>query len=237
MATATSFHTENYSDDVIVRRNVKRDLYCKLTDEEQLRIAKTRATKEAECDELSDDLARETKKRKEQIGELEDQIAKMGRELRTGEQERTIPCDEVFRIIDGAGWIAVIRKDTLAEVERRPATAHESQRYLPGIDGPGSGGALDIARSAQAAETKSEAKPDTKDVPEGDDEDIDAADDNADMPDDEDDEDESDDSDPTVCGAVNKKMGAPCHLAADHDGFHANGKNTWKAGKPKKASK
>lgn len=141
--------TENYSDDTIVRRNIKRELYCKLTDEEQLRIAKTRSVKEAELEELEGDLEREKKKRKEQIDELGDEVKKMGRELRTGEQERTVACDEVFRVIDGTGFIVVVRKDTYLEVERRPANAHESQRYLPGVDGPGATGLLDQANAAK----------------------------------------------------------------------------------------
>jgi hypothetical protein len=161
MATATA-STTDYSDDTIVRRNIKRELYCKLTDEEQLRIAKTRSVKEAELEELEGDLDREKKKRKEQIDELGDEVKKMGRELRTGEQERTVACDEVFRMIDGTGFIVVVRKDTYAEVERRPANAHESQRYLPGVDGPGATGLLDQANAARSAQP---ANDDASDVP------------------------------------------------------------------------
>lgn len=162
--------TPDYTDDTTVRRNIKRELYCKLTDEEQLRIAKTRATKEAELEELEGDLEREKKKRKEQIDELSDEVKKMGRELRTGEQERTVACDEVFRVIDGTGFIVVVRKDSFLEVERRPANAHESQRYLPGVDGPGST-TIDQA----AAQRSAQPVDDANDVP-GDD----AADDDAD---------------------------------------------------------
>lgn len=133
----------------VVRRNIKRELPCRLSEEEFTRIARQRATKEAERDELEADLAKEKKRRQDQIDELDDEISKMGRELRTGEQDRTVPCNEVFhRASDGTGWIHTIRLDTLDEVERRPATAHETQRYLPGTDGP-SGGLLEDAQRAQ----------------------------------------------------------------------------------------
>lgn len=134
----------------VVRRNIKRELPCLLTEVEFTRISRQRVAKEAELAQLQADLTRETKKRKDQIGELEDEIGKMGRELHTEHQDRTVPCNDVFRRdpLDGTGWIHTIRLDTFAEVERRPATAHETQRYLPSIDGPGSG-ILDEARAKQ----------------------------------------------------------------------------------------
>ncbi len=148
----------------VVRRNIKRELPCKLSDEELLRVARQRATKEAEQMQLEADLAKEQKKRKDQIAELADEVRKMGRELHTGEQDRTVPCNDVFRRAkDGTGWIHTVRQDTFDEVERRPATAHETQRYLPTVDGPGSGGVLDIARARQQRSAQ-----DTDDVPSGD---------------------------------------------------------------------
>lgn len=156
--------TETYSDDTIVRRGIKRELYCKLNEEEFVRVARQRATKEAERDQLESDLAVEKKKRQDQIGELDDEIGKMGRELRTGEQERTVPCDEVFRVIDGTGFIVVIRKDTWVEVERRPANAHESQRYLPGVEGPGAS-VLDKATASAKTDAPTESEGEPSDVP------------------------------------------------------------------------
>ncbi len=146
----------------VVRRNVKRELPCRLDDNELLRIARQRATKEAERDQLEADLAKEKKKRLDQITELEDEIKKAGRELHTGEQDRTVPCNDVFkRALDGTGWIHTIRLDTFDEVERRPATAHETQRYLPTVDGSGANaGILDAARERQRS-----AQPETDDVP------------------------------------------------------------------------
>jgi hypothetical protein len=164
--TPTASNTLPPPHDDVVRRNLPRELPCKLDDAEFTRIAKTRAQKEAERDELEDDLSREKKKRTEQINDLNDEIAKMGRELRTGEQERTVKCNEVFRKLeDGTGWIFVIRQDTFSEVERRPATAHETQRYLPSLDG---GSLLDQAarkqRSAQDEKPAADASS-SDDVP------------------------------------------------------------------------
>lgn len=139
----------------VVRRGISRDLPCKLTEEEFVRISRTRVQREAERDELEADLFHEVKKRKEQIKERDDEIAKMRRELHTGHQDRTIKCNEVFRKHnDGTGWIYVVRLDELREVERRPASAAEMQRYLPSI--PEGGGLLDQARTAQAAEVAAE---------------------------------------------------------------------------------
>lgn len=251
MSTTTS--TTTYSDDTIVRRNIKRELPCKLSEEEFTRIARQRATKEAERDELQADLVKEKKRRTDQIEELDDEIGKMGRELRTGEQERTVPCDEVFRKLDdGTGWIFVIRKDTYAEVERRPANAHETQRYLPGVDGPGATpSVLDAARARQRS-----ALEDTSDVP--------ADDTGSDVPSDDGDgaaagdEDAGAESpseqataDDKPAGAKPKREkfdaallaegkcalrfegGAACTREMDHDGLHDSGAHKWKAKRPK----
>lgn len=165
--TTTAANTAPLVEDV-VKRGIKRELPCKLADEEFTRIAKQRATKEAERDELEGDLAKETRKRKDQIKELDDEIGKMGRELRTGYQDRTVTCQDVFRRAeDGTGWIHTIRLDTHDEVERRPATAHETQRYLPTIEGSFGTGILADAAAKQvaAAERSAAPGPDESDVP------------------------------------------------------------------------
>jgi hypothetical protein len=139
----------------VLRRGVKRTLPCKLTDREFLEIAKGMVGKKAELAQLEEDLAKETKRRKDQIGELEDEIALMERELHTGEQDRTVPCNDVFRRGgDGTGWVYTVRLDTLAEVGApRPASPAEMQRHLPSdeLAGPPRN-VLDKARAAQAAE-------------------------------------------------------------------------------------
>lgn len=152
------------TQDDVIRRNIPRELPCKLNDEEFTRISRSRVAKEAERDELVDDLQREKKKRQDQIDDVEDLIAKMGRELHTGYQERTIKCIEVFRKgADGVGYVHTLRTDTWAEVERRPATAFETQRHLKVVDeapSNGAGGILDEARARQRS-----AQSDGDDVP------------------------------------------------------------------------
>lgn len=172
----------------IVKRGIKRDLPCKLNDDEFTRIAKTRATKEAERDELEADLKREKQRREAQIEELEDEIGKMGRELRTGEQDRIVTCDEVFvrDFVDGSGWVVTIRRDTMAEVERRPASAHETQRYLPNVEAPEKGGLIEQASAAQVKAERSAGgeapATDTDDVPPASDEDEDEDDEETETP-------------------------------------------------------
>jgi hypothetical protein len=148
--------------DDVIRRNILREQPCKLTDEEFARVARQRALKEAERDELEEDLAREKKKRQDQIDDLEDEIGKMGQELRTGYQDRTVKCIEVFRKgADGVGYVHLLRTDTWAEVERRAANAHETQRHLKGVDEqPGTGGVLEEARKRQRS-----AQSEASDVP------------------------------------------------------------------------
>lgn len=168
MVTTGTPTTTTTTDDV-VRRGIPRELHCKLEDDELLRIARTRTNKEAERNQLMLDMKDEVDRRKAQIKALDDEISKMGRELRTGEQERTVKCNEVFRKHDdNTGWIYVIRLDTFDEVERRPATAHETQRYLPSLDAAGGGNGLlaqatAVQRSAQDAPPAVES--DGEDVP------------------------------------------------------------------------
>ena len=171
--------------DDVVRRGIPRELLCDLTEQDFVRISRTRALKEAERDQLLADMKDEVDRRKAQIKELEDEINVMGRELRTEKQERTVKCNEIFRKHeDGTGWIYVIRTDSYAEVERRPATAHETQRYLPSMDG--GGGLLAQAtakqRSAQDAPPAAAPESDGEDVPEDDDADGEDADDSEDKP-------------------------------------------------------
>jgi hypothetical protein len=137
--------------DDVVRRGIKRILPCKLTESEFMEVAKKRVAREALLIQCAADLQRETKKRKDQIAELEEEIAKMGRELHTESEDRTVLCNDVFRRgEDGTGYVHTIRLDTNEEVEKRPATPGETQRYLPTLDATPSGSVLDQARSAQS---------------------------------------------------------------------------------------
>lgn len=140
--------------DDVVRRGIKRVLPCKLTEEEFVEIAKKRVAREALLKQCEADLAKEQKRRKDQIAELEGEIGAMGINLHTESEDRTVLCNEIFRRgEDGTGYVHTIRLDTNEEVERRPASVSETQRYLP-TDGfaPQSGASvLDQARSAQGA--------------------------------------------------------------------------------------
>lgn len=137
----------------VVKRAVPRVLPCKLTDEEFVRISRTRVAKESERDQLVADAKLDAEKRKDQIKEYSDEIAKMGRELHTGFQDRTIKTDEVFEKDDkGNCWIVVYRHDTGKPTgERWPASASEMQRYLPS-DKPGVTLLEDVAKAQRSAQ-------------------------------------------------------------------------------------
>lgn len=190
MATTESAPTETVRPNLtieIVKRNVKRTLPCKLTDEELLRIARMRTTKENEHDQLVSDADLDAKKRKTQIKEYADEILAMRRELHSGYQDRTILTNEAFeKDPQGNCWIVVYRLDTGEPTgERWPASAAEMQRHLPMEEA--SGNLLD-----QANKAKRSAQPETapeadvpSDLPEGED----------DVPDDDGDGDDEDDAD------------------------------------------
>lgn len=155
----------------IVKRAIPRILPCKLTDDEFVRISKTRVAKESERDQLVADAKLDADKRKSQIGDYNDEIAKMGRELHTGRQDRTIKTDEVFeKDYKGNCWIVVYRQDTgEATGERWPASATEMQRYLPS-DKPGVTLLEDAARAQRSAQPETTPDPDVPtDLPSEDD--------------------------------------------------------------------
>jgi len=158
MATATIPLLDQQPADVI-RRHVKRMLPVKLDDEELLEIARDAAKKRRNLRQLENDLADEQSKRKQQIKELQREIDTHDRELDTGDQERVVLCDEIFR----AGTVYVRRSDTLEEFEPRPATAQEAQRYLPAVESTlntlpidRNAPLLDQAAAAQSAELESD---------------------------------------------------------------------------------
>lgn len=176
----------------IVKRNVKRVLPCKLSDEELLRIARMRTVKESEHDQLVADADLDAKKRKVQIKEYADEILAMRRELHSGYQDRTILTNEVFeKDENGNCWIVVYRLDTGTPTgERHPASPAEMQRYLP--DASGSGSLLDQATKAQRS-AQPETAPDAE-VP-------------ADLPDAEDGDDDEDDEEEDDEQPAGKKRG------------------------------
>jgi hypothetical protein len=176
MATAIASPPTQLPPADVIRRHVKRMLPVALADEEMLKIAIDAAKKRRVLRQLEADLADEQAKRKQQIKELQKEIDTHDRELDTGEQERVVLCDEIFR----AGTVYVRRSDTGEEFEPRPASAQEAQRYLPAVEStlhtlPTDRAAplLDQAAAAQAA------TPANDDAPPDDD-----ADDDSDAPED-----------------------------------------------------
>lgn len=161
-----------YTD--IIERGVKRELPCKLTDEEELRIARQMVALKAELAERESEWDLKAKKHKQAVSETERTIAKMERELHTGQQDRVVICNRVFeRNASGGGDEVLIRLDPThqlpsdtREVQRIPASATIMQRFLPFIgDAHSSGSVLDDARAQQAAVAQRSAGADPDDVP------------------------------------------------------------------------
>ncbi len=169
MATETAIPTTTTDIADVIRRHLKKTLPCALSREEMTTIAIDAAKKRRRLRELESDLAAEKKRRQQQIDELQGEIDTHDRELDTGEQDRVVLCDEIFR----SGTVYVRRSDTLEEIEPRPATAQEAQRYLPAVEStlnPGPRGPLlDQAAAVQAAERAGDAESDDDDEDEEDD--------------------------------------------------------------------
>lgn len=154
-----------YTD--IIERGVKRELPCKLTDEEELRIARQMVALKAELAERENEWDIKAKKHKQEVAETERAIAKMERELHTGQQDRVVICNRVFeRNASGGGDEVLIRLDPAhqlpsdtREVQRIPASASVMQRFLPFVGGSASGSVLDDARAQQAAAAQRSAAP------------------------------------------------------------------------------
>lgn len=215
----------------IIRRGLRRDQPVKLTKDELLEKMTAFTVKDAELDELVDDLGKETKKRKQQIEELEDEIGGIKRCIRTGEEDRSVACFErLDRRSDGTWEVVLIRSDTNVVVERRSAHAVELQRHLPAEYGgqPTSNGAANDAQPGLDLGASSKAtRPDEgggDDVP-------------------------SEDDEPN--GKVEKfhatlladgkcglrfEGGNGCTLEVGHKGLHKSATHSWKARRPKPPS-
>lgn len=112
----------------VVKRGIKRELPCKLTDQQELDIARRKAQAEAELEELQDDFNDVKEEWKTRLDEVEKRIAVMGAELRSGEQKRVIDCYE--RFVNGT--IETVRSDNGMVIDRRAASLADTQRALPG---------------------------------------------------------------------------------------------------------
>lgn len=241
---------ENYTD--IIERGVKRELPCKLTDEEELRIARQMVALKADLADREAAWDLKAKKHKQEVADTERAISKMERELHTGQQDRVVICNRVFqRNSAGGGDEVLIRLDPAhqlpgetREVQRFPASASVMQRFLPFVgDAHGSGSVLDDARAQQAAVAQRSAAPAAEDdvpgddVPSGDGEEpaetsVDAA------PDKErDTKPEKFDSALLADGkcALRYEGGSGCTLEAGHSGLHKSATHSWKARRPKVA--
>lgn len=132
--TETNTETNDTANPVvaedIVKRDIMRELPCKLTDEQLLEVAINKAEAEAALEELESDFKDVKEEWSVRIAQSEKRIAEMGAELRTKEQKRVIKCYERFV----AGTIEVVRSDTKEVVERRAANLSEAQRALPATD-------------------------------------------------------------------------------------------------------
>lgn len=171
-ATANTNPIDTHYTDII-EGGVKRELPCKLTDEEELRIARQMVALKAGLNESEAKWEIEAKKHKQAVAEVERAISKMERELHTGQQDRVVICNRVFqRNSSGGGDEVLVRLDPAhqlpsdtREVQRIPASASVMQRFLPFVQG--GNGLLDDARAQQqAAEQRSAAEQDVpSDVP------------------------------------------------------------------------
>lgn len=225
--------TDQKPNDDVVRRNVKRELACKLTTEDEIRISKTMVMKKRELRVLETDLETEKKKRKDQIDDLADEVARMESDLDRGAEDRTVPCNDVFRRgDDGTGWIHTIRLDTHEVVERKAASAHETQRYLPNVDGfapPVPSGS--ILEDALAKQKSAEQSTDAEDDVPGDDDEEGDGEKPAKKP-----KPERFDAALLANGkcALRSATGeSACTLEVGHGGLHISPTHRWKARRPK----
>lgn len=209
--------TEVHQGDII-RRGLRRDQPVKLTQEELLDKMRAFTLKDAERDELTDELTKETKKRKQQIEELDDEISGLKRCIRTGEEDRSVSCFErMDRRGDGTWEVVLIRADTNAVVERRSAHAAELQRHLPNeYDGKATGTAsFDVTDAEPGADAPDE-------------DDSEAAKNGKPKP-------EKFDSDLLADGkcALRFEGGNGCELELGHKGLHKSESHSWRARRPK----
>jgi hypothetical protein len=161
MATATDTPTapaRNYIDPDhtqhdTLRRHLKRTLPVKLTRDEQTDIAIAASKKRLAVKQLEKDLDDEKKRRQAQINEIQRDVDVSDRELATGEQDRIVSCNEIFR----DGMVHVVRTDTWEIFESRPATAQEAQRFLPAVEATLGTSAVKNGKAAVATAMKSPA--------------------------------------------------------------------------------
>lgn len=117
----------------IHRTGIERELPCKLTNEQLLETAISKANAEAHRDELEAKLEDLKREKTTEIKEVEKRIDAMGAELRTRERKQLVECYERWR--DGA-TLEIVRSDTREVIDVRVATARDKQQPLPSGDEP-----------------------------------------------------------------------------------------------------
>lgn len=122
-ASVTTIATVAPTEDII-KRDIMRELPCKLDGEALLDIAIAKSEAEAKLEELQSDFSDAKDEWKARLEEVEKRIAVMGAELRLKEQKRVISCYERFV----SGTVEVVRADTKEVVERRAANLFEASR-------------------------------------------------------------------------------------------------------------
>jgi hypothetical protein len=113
----------------VIAQGIKRELPCRLTNDELLEIALSKARLEDERDQLQDQFADVKREWGERIAAIEKHINAMGLELRTRERRQVVLCHE--RVVAATRMVELVREDTNEIVERRAANLFEVGKILP----------------------------------------------------------------------------------------------------------
>lgn len=107
----------------IIKRNIKRDLLCTVTESDLIIHAKATAERRHDLAVEKNAHALATKAHKERVLELEETINRLDSIVRTGKEAREVTCFEQFV----HGVVELVREDTGEVVETRQATAKDRQ--------------------------------------------------------------------------------------------------------------
>jgi hypothetical protein len=113
----------------VIAHDIKRELPVKLTNDQLLEVAFSKARLEDERDQLQDQFADVKREWGERIAGVEKHIDAMGVELRTRERRQVVLCHE--RVVAATRMVEVVREDTDEVVERRAANLFEVGKVLP----------------------------------------------------------------------------------------------------------
>jgi hypothetical protein len=113
----------------VIAEGIKRELPVRLTNDELLDVAFSKARLEDERDQLEDQFADVKRQWTERIAGIEKHIDAMGLELRTRERKQVVICHE--RVVAATRMVEVVREDTNEVVDRRAANLFEVGKVLP----------------------------------------------------------------------------------------------------------